>query len=96
MRTVTILAGLVGAVIIGNAPAIIAEASAGPGCERRSAAHIAEHGGIKADSAWHIAHGERPTCDDEKPRAHEGSGKDKDRDKDDDRKSRFCRTHWYC
>lgn len=31
-------------------------------CEVRSDAHSAEHGGVYADSAWHVAHGERPTC----------------------------------
>lgn len=32
-------------------------------CEPRSASHIYSHGGIDADSAWHVAHGELPSCD---------------------------------
>lgn len=35
----------------------------GTPCEPRSAAHVYEHGGITADSAWHVAHGELPSCD---------------------------------
>lgn len=36
-------------------------------CEHRSNAHIQRHGGMDADSSWHIAHGERPTCDKSNP-----------------------------
>lgn len=32
-------------------------------CEVRSIAHTAEHGGLWADSAWHVARGELPTCE---------------------------------
>lgn len=80
------------------------EASAAPLCEHRSAAHIAEHGGLKADSAWHIAHGDLPTCDDSRDEQRRDDTKvsapqqsnDKQRDNDRDKKSRWCREHWYC
>jgi len=45
----------------GMAAAPAAEAS--PGCAHRSAVHVAEHGGHAADSRWHVAHGDLPTCD---------------------------------
>lgn len=48
-------------VVVYFAPA--PHAYAGAGCEARSAAHIFGHGGITADSAWHVAHGELPSCD---------------------------------
>lgn len=61
-----------------------APAEASPACEHRSAAHVAEHGGLQADNAWHVSHGQLPTCDnepkhDDPPREHH----DDDR-KDDD------------
>jgi hypothetical protein len=31
-------------------------------CEVRSEAHQQAHGGLVADSAWHIKRGELPTC----------------------------------
>lgn len=97
MRAGLILAGLVGAALIGNAPAVIAEASAVP-CEHRSAAHSAEHGGINADSAWHVAHGQLPTCDagettSPAPTPVPVQGDDQT---DTDEKSRYCRHRWYC
>ncbi|AVO22392.1 hypothetical protein PBI_SMEAGOL_79 [Mycobacterium phage Smeagol] len=66
------------------------------GCTHRSAAHQAEHGGLKADSAWHVAHGDLPTCDQEKESEskHGSAGQGKDRGKD--KKSRYCRKRWYC
>lgn len=73
-------------------------AGAGPVCEHRSAAHIERHGGLTADSAWHVRHGQRPTCGadeasrDGGPKASAGKDKGKDRD----RKSRFCRKRWWC
>ncbi|AFI24991.1 hypothetical protein [Mycobacterium phage SWU1] len=79
------------AVVLGNLPGIIAEASASPLCEYRSAAHIAEHGGKVADDAWHIKHGELPSCD-ESPK---GEAR-RDNDNRDGGKSRFCRKRWYC
>ena len=67
-------------------------AQAKPACEYRSAKHVAEHGGLAADSAWHVANGELPTCDvDSGQKAKRGGGS-----KDDKRKSRFCRKKWYC
>ena len=80
-------------------------ANASVDCEHRSAAHVAEHGGLKADSEWHIAHGPRPTCSDghdeptpatttPAPKPVPAAGDD-----DDDhheRKSRHCCKHWYC
>ncbi|AKF14246.1 hypothetical protein SEA_LUCHADOR_82 [Mycobacterium phage Luchador] len=37
-------------------------AAAAPMCETRSEAHQIEHGGFATDSAWHVAHGDLPTC----------------------------------
>lgn len=31
-------------------------------CEVRGPAHYDQHGGLAADSAYHVSHGERPTC----------------------------------
>lgn len=36
-----------------------------PACTYRSASHQAEHGGQAADDAYHLAHGDLPTCDGE-------------------------------
>ncbi|AHY27143.1 RDF protein [Mycobacterium phage Phantastic] len=72
-------------------------AQASPTCEYRSAAHIAEHGGFAADNAWHIAHGDLPTCDPEPEQGSVQPSTDNYQDRDDDgRKSRFCRKHWFC
>lgn len=70
-------------------------ASAAPACEPRSEAHWSQHGGLKADSAWHVAHGERPTCTDQ-ARITPVPVPQEDDDTDKDRKSRYCRQHWYC
>lgn len=59
-------------------------------CEHRSSAHVAEHGGMVADNAWHVSHGDLPTCDTSEQR-HDSSD-----DNDDEPKSRYCRRHWYC
>lgn len=80
------LGALTGAALV-PAP----EADAMP-CAHRSAAHVAEHGGTAADSRYHLAQGELPTCGDEASSARENNH----RDKDDDGKSRFCRRHWFC
>lgn len=48
-------------------------------CEVRGPAHYEQHGGLKADSAWHVAHGERPTCDSNKT-SSSGGGWDWGRD----------------
>ncbi|WP_110570799.1 DUF7199 family protein [Mycolicibacterium hassiacum] len=65
-------------------------AVAGPLCEYRSQAHIAEHGGFNADNAWHIAHGDLPTCN------TDSSARKGDDRRDHDKKSRFCRKRWWC
>ncbi|ASW31334.1 hypothetical protein SEA_FRED313_76 [Mycobacterium phage Fred313] len=74
-------------------------AQASPTCEYRSAAHIAEHGGFAADNAWHIAHGDRPTCDPDRHSDDSPVVKTPDTKSNSDRdggKSRFCRKHWFC
>lgn len=74
-------------------------AEASPGCEHRSAAHVAEHGGIDADSAWHVAHGQLATCSDSDSGANHD---DNDRRKDDgliphrDRPGFHCRFLVLC
>lgn len=82
-------------------------AYAGPPCERRSAAHTAQHGGLEADSAWHVRNGELPTCngdnegedqqpqldDVQKPQWNYNRGND---EQPQEKKSRFCRRHWWC
>jgi hypothetical protein len=41
----------------------VPSAYAGPACEARSAAHAAKHGiSVDADSRWHVARGQLPTC----------------------------------
>lgn len=60
-------------------------------CTYRSDTHISAHGGLKADSAYHVMHGELPTCDQEKE-----SDRDNEKKKDRDKKSRFCRKRWFC
>ncbi|QBP30563.1 hypothetical protein SEA_CHARM_82 [Mycobacterium phage Charm] len=59
-------------------------------CEVRSNAHVAEHGGLLADSSYHVSHGELPTCDGSQDQARKGG------DDNRDNKSRFCRKKWYC
>lgn len=77
----------------------VAEAS---GCAHRSAKHVAEHGGLKADSAWHESHGQLPTCDNSNSsgnnsaRSHDSDRNSSKDSSDDERKSRWCRKHWYC
>ncbi|AFU20704.1 hypothetical protein SEA_CHUPACABRA_80 [Mycobacterium phage Chupacabra] len=87
------------------APALLAigvlvgtpEASAGPACEARGAAHVERYGGLAKDSADHIARGELPTCDPYAEQQREPERKaSHDNDRDRDRKSRFCRKHWFC
>lgn len=70
-----------------------APADAAP-CEHRSAAHVAEHGGLAADSAYHVAHGELPTCGNGERKASSET-KNNDKPKSDD-KSRYCRKHFFC
>lgn len=90
---------LVGAVLVYAFCAGLwsASAEADAGCAQRSAAHIAKHGGLAADSAWHVANGELPTCGSE---SSGGGGNwtsnERSSSKDDDGKSRFCRARWWC
>ena len=61
-------------------------------CEVRSDAHANEHGGVWADSAYHVSQGERPTCGlvDEHPSETSQS------DSGDGGKSRYCSKRWFC
>ncbi len=70
-----------------------APADAAP-CEHRSAAHVAEHGGLAADSAYHVSHGELPTCNEERKTSSD-TNNNKDKSKSDG-KSRYCRKHFFC
>jgi hypothetical protein len=69
---ITIAGAVVAAVGLIAFPGV---SHAGPLCEHRSAAHVAEHGGMKADNVWHVAHGQLPTCDEE---SHEEQRHDND------------------
>ncbi|USL89210.1 hypothetical protein SEA_POOMPHA_80 [Mycobacterium phage Poompha] len=93
-RVVTLL----GALLLSAGLGIVPEASAGPACEARGAAHVERYGGLAKDSADHIARGELPTCDPyaDQSRERKASHDDDDNDRDRDRKSRFCRKHWFC
>ncbi|AXC33344.1 hypothetical protein SEA_DUBLIN_70 [Mycobacterium phage Dublin] len=65
-------------------------------CTPRSEKHVTEHGGLRADSIWHVAHGELPTCEPKsagRERSHDDSRKKED---EKDSKSKFCRKHWFC
>lgn len=86
------LATMVGGLV--SAPS----AGAQPVCEHRSAAHAAEHGTtVEADSRWHVARGELPTCMSEPASNTSDTGKsERFDDRDKDRKSRYCRKHWFC
>jgi hypothetical protein len=92
MKASTIVVGLCAAVVVGHLPAIIAEAHAAPQCEYRSEAHQSEHGGFEVDSAYHVAHGELPTCG--QPESTQVTAP-ADEHEDED-KSRYCRKRWYC
>jgi len=60
-------------------------------CEVRSEAHYEKHGGLVADSAWHVSRGELPTC---QPSERQEASRDKS--EDGDKKSRYCRKRWFC
>ncbi|QBI98539.1 hypothetical protein SEA_BUD_79 [Mycobacterium phage Bud] len=98
MRTVvitTLVAGLVSLML--GLSGLTAPVAEGAPCEHRSAAHIAEHGGLKDDSAWHVAHGGLPTCGgEEESRPAPAAASKSEPDKDRDKKSRFCRKRWWC
>lgn len=96
-----IACAVVALAMASGASVVVAPAAvAAPTCENRGAGHRDRHGGIE-DDRYHLARGERVTCD-------KGSGKDSTRelerkpapeqksDKSDDKKSRYCRKRWYC
>lgn len=62
-------------------------------CEVRAEAHYEAHGGLVADSLYHVAQGERPTCGAEETPAYVSSH---DENRNDDGKSRYCRKKWFC
>ena len=64
-----------------------------PLCEARGQAHIDRHGGLWKDSADHVARGELPTCD---PNPEASEAKADNTNPSDEKKSRYCRKHWYC
>lgn len=93
--TVTKLAVLFVVIYLAAANAA-PEAKAVP-CEVRSAAHIAKHGGLAADSAWHVANGELPTCGEERTYSAPASQEDdRAQQRSDEGKSRYCRKRWFC
>ena len=99
-------------VLIWLAIAHAQEAYADAGCEPRSAKHVAEHGGLAADSAWHVAHGDRPTCGDKASSSSSSGSSDSNRshrassssnsssdysdDYNSDHEGRFCDGRWWC
>lgn len=90
---------ILGAVLtVGIVLAFIADADAHASpCEVRSAAHIAKHGGLAADSAWHVANGELPTCGEERTYSAPASQEDdRAQQRSDEGKSRYCRKRWFC
>lgn len=75
---------------------VLAEAEASPLCEHRSVSHSAEHGGVRFDSDWHVAHGDLPTCNEDRDSLGESEPNFGSSDDEPDNKSRYCRKHWYC
>lgn len=96
MRVGLIIAGLVGAVVIGHAPGIIAEASADVSAE--CWAHLSsvdQSNTPAADRRYHLARGEHSPCTEQD--ANDGQGTNRNNGGDDGgKKSRHCRKHWYC
>lgn len=70
----------IAAVLVG-ASLVTAPAATGSGCEPRSSKHVLEHGGLAADSAWHVARGELPTCSSEASSSRSSSDRDYRRDR---------------
>ena len=60
-------------------------------CEVRLPVHYEEHGGLWADSAYHVSNGERPTCREESATPASSSSEERD-----EGKSRYCRKRWFC
>lgn len=74
-------------------------AHAAPLCEPRSAAHAAEHGTtVAADSRYHVARGELPTCEAQSQSRDSGSSSSSNGSysNEDEGKSRYCRKRWFC
>ncbi len=94
MRGKVVLAAAVFAGFAAYGGMASAPADAAP-CEHRSAAHVAEHGGLAIDSAYHVSHGELPTCSNEERKTSSGANNNNDKPKSDD-KSRYCRKHFFC
>jgi hypothetical protein len=61
-------------------------------CEVRAEAHYEKHGGLFADSAYHVSQGERPTCGAEETPQTVSSPDETS----DEGKSRYCRKRWFC
>ncbi|APC43227.1 hypothetical protein SEA_JAAN_80 [Mycobacterium phage Jaan] len=102
MKARYILAGLCGAIVLGNAPAIISEEFAPEASADVSAqcwAHLAEipPGETPAgDVRYHRLKGEFSPCTEQEATEASQSSSDGSKDKDRDKKSRHCRKHWYC
>ncbi|ACE80003.1 hypothetical protein Pukovnik_77 [Mycobacterium phage Pukovnik] len=104
MKARYILAALVGAIVLGNTPAIIAEARADVSAE--CWAHLAGVQTAKtpaADRRYHLEHGEFSPCtaqdanEDREAVATRGAAASPDNDKrDHDKKSRYCKKRWFC
>lgn len=83
--------GLVAGALFGTVLVGTPEAQAAP-CVTRSEAHIAEHGGVIADDAYHISRGELPNC-----RVDERSRREpKYSEEDSESKSRYCKRKFWC
>lgn len=83
----------VAGALLGAAWMSTPDAHAAIDCEVRSAAHVAEHGGMAADNAYHIAHGQRPTCDGS---SQSTSNDDSRRNDDNDRPWKRDRIGFHC
>lgn len=90
----------VGLILFYLLSASVPRSYAGPLCEARSAAHAAEHGTtVAADSRYHVARGELPTCEAQPQQRQENrssSSSNSSKSYEDEGKSRHCRKHWYC
>jgi hypothetical protein len=84
-----------GVLVMAAVACYLAPDSHAAGCAERSAAHIAEHGGLYADSAWHVANGELPTCggNAEASRSYQNNTRSNNNYDND---SRFCERRWWC
>lgn len=91
-----------GSVIMFGGLMLAPVAGAQPVCADRSASHAAEHGTtVAADSRWHVSRGELPTCGADSGESVADTREDSverfdDDNRDSDRKSRYCRKHWFC